>query len=148
MTHRKSYITTVFALLWIIVPSCLADAGLYKPLPQSNENDNHSSISTQEAKSLFALQKTHWDNGDRVSLVIPQLTNKELSQFIKAELGIFPYQLKRRWNRLKFSGRSRPPIIVEDENKIPNKINEFKGGIGFVPSTTNNKGLERVWIKN
>ncbi len=55
------------------------------------------------------------------------------AEFTKKILDTFPYQLRRAWDRLVFSGTGQAPTEVESIDEMYKRIVSTPGGIGYLP---------------
>ncbi len=54
------------------------------------------------------------------------------SAFVKTILGLFPYQLRRVWDRQLFSGTRQAPTTVADEDEMLRRVTTTPGAIGYL----------------
>ena len=62
-------------------------------------------------------------------------------QFSKTSLHVFPYKLRRIWDRNIYSGTGEAPITVDSEEEMLKAISSSPGAIGYA-----NKGNDNVRI--
>ncbi|KKN04326.1 hypothetical protein LCGC14_1098510, partial [marine sediment metagenome] len=68
--------------------------------------------------------------------------------FCKTLLGMFPYQLRKIWDRQIFSGTGVGPIQLNTEKEMIQAIADNKGAIGYISSTadTNSHSISTVEV--
>jgi len=93
-----------------------------------------SSVSRSELIAILSLQKRYWDNGERIVILVPPITNPDFSQFVIEHTGLYPYQLQRRWDRSRFAGRGRAPIKVSSPEEALQLLKSTPGALAFLPS--------------
>jgi hypothetical protein len=60
-------------------------------------------------------------------------------------LQLFPYQLRRAWDRQLFSGTGQAPTVVADEQEMLRRVAATPGAIGYasaVPDDASVRALE------
>ncbi|MDF1688570.1 MAG: hypothetical protein P1U35_03045 [Cycloclasticus sp.] len=62
-------------------------------------------------------------------------------QFSKTNLQVFPYKLRRIWDRNIYSGTGEAPTTVDTEEEMLKAISTHTGAIGYA-----NKGNDNVRI--
>lgn len=96
-----------------------------------NSNVGIQTLSQNEARLYLTMRVTQWPNGTPVKVfVLPD--NHPLHQRItKSELGLYPYQLRRAWDRQLFSGTGQVPVTVSTEGELIKRVGETPGAIGY-----------------
>lgn len=112
----------------------------------ANPDGLPSNISNQQLANILTLKKTAWSNKQRIQIYLYHEDSEAFSSFIVEQLGLFPYQLRRHWQRASFSGRASAPVIVDDLDELVEIISKTPGAIGFIPHTMISGELERVEI--
>ncbi|RLA24649.1 MAG: hypothetical protein DRQ61_00390 [Gammaproteobacteria bacterium] len=116
------------------------------PVSQAVEVITHpdlkiESLSAIKARNIFSMRSHNWPDGSPVRVYVLSDDNDLHKQFSKQKLGIFPYKLRRVWDRYVFSGTGQAPITVENEDEMIEVISTTKGAIGYA-----NKGSVNVHI--
>ncbi len=112
----------------------------------ANPDGPPSSISNQQLASILTLKKTTWPNKQRIQIYLYHEDSEAFSLFIVEQLGLFPYQLRRHWQRASFSGRASSPVIIDNMDELVEIIATTPGAIGFIPHTMISAELKRVEI--
>jgi hypothetical protein len=94
--------------------------------PQNN------SITLSDIKRLYSLSRKLLPNGDRAALAVLPLKNKESVNAFRFLLGLYPYQLQRKWDRAVFSGKGSQPDVFADSAALVEYVQNNKGAIGYV----------------
>ena len=98
--------------------------------------DRDSSIEALEAsevRRIFLGKTNHFPNGDRAKPV--EVNNSELRrQFYRQISGKTLSQLNAYWATLLFTGKGRPPQVVEDVEALVEQLPRQPGTITYVPS--------------
>lgn len=100
----------------------------------ANAKAETRSLSFHQLRALFSGQIVHWPNGLPVALVVMDDSNDLHVQFSKQILNIYPYQLRRIWDRLMYSGMRPPPIVVSTDEEMLRVVSAIPGAIGYIPS--------------
>ncbi len=115
----------------------------YPAQPQDmirNPSLPETSLNRSEAGLLFSLRAQRWADGQDVKVFVLPDDNKIHSGFLKKVLGLFPYQLRRVWDRQVFSGTGQAPITVSSEAEMIDRVSSTRGAIGYIgPSTTSDR---------
>jgi ABC-type phosphate transport system substrate-binding protein len=89
-------------------------------------------LSRNSLRAIFAMRQTEWSDGSVVQVFVLEDKNSTHIAFCKNVLGMFPYQLRRVWDRQVFSGTGTAPTIVESEQEMLIRVAETPGAIGYV----------------
>ena len=100
-----------------------------------NAETKVESLSQKELRSLFSLRRSVWADGTDVRLVTMPDGDKLHKQFIEKQLKLFPYQVKRLWDRQIFSGSAVRPLQAKSVNEVIELVGKTKGAIGYSPSS-------------
>jgi ABC-type phosphate transport system substrate-binding protein len=131
----------LLVLLLAALPAAALAAGLYV-----GRDSPVTSISAAQLTHIFALRQTSWAGQERIRIFLPQTQSPEYTDFTKRYLGLFPYQLRRHWDRATFSGRATPPVLFSSDQALVEAIATTPGAIGFVPASVDTAELIRVEI--
>lgn len=117
---------------------CLSMAGFSLPV-QPQEVIVHADVprrtlSQNEARLLFTLRLRQWAEDRSVQVFVLADDNPLHIAFVKDVLALFPYQLRRVWDRQIFSGTGQGPIAVADEQEMIQRVATTPGAIGYVQS--------------
>lgn len=89
-------------------------------------------LSRQQLRAIFSLSKQHWNNRQTIAVFVLPADGKAHDQFSRQILAIFPYQLKKNWDRLAFSGMGVPPTEVSDDQSMIEHVSTRPGAIGYI----------------
>ena len=137
---------TIVLLVFINKPSVLLAADVI-----ASPNVQTASLSLNELRHIFFMRTQEWPDGTPIK-VYALSDNSELhKQFSKEKLGVFPYKLRRLWDRNTFSGTGQAPVVLDNELDMIKVISAGKGGIGYVSDkiiNNSNQGLFNVLFIN
>jgi ABC-type phosphate transport system substrate-binding protein len=90
-------------------------------------------ISQSTLRAIFCMRMRQWPNGKPIKVfVLPEQNTVHVS-FSKEVLNTFPYQLKRSWDVLVFSGSGQAPSVAESPKEMLQKVSSTPGAIGYMP---------------
>ena len=89
-------------------------------------------LSRNEARLFFTLRLQRWGDDQAVKVFVLPDDHPVHREFAKTVLGLFPYQLRRVWDRQLFSGTGQAPIIVSSEQEMLRRVATTPNAIGYV----------------
>jgi len=89
-------------------------------------------LSRNDLRAIFAMRIPHWPDGTTIQVFVLEDKNTVHISFCKHLLGIFPYQLRRIWDRQVFSGTGISPTTVKTEQEMREQVAKTKGAIGYI----------------
>lgn len=128
------------ALIWCIyfAPSVVAQTLIVNPQVSDTQ------LTRNSARAIFAMRTPQWSDGTPVHVFVLADNHPIHSEFTKQVLGMFPYQLRRIWDRQVFSGTGIAPITVESEQEMLDRVAETKGAIGYIHSNKLNSSVKAI----
>lgn len=121
-------IRLITLLLIAIIPSTL----LAEQTVIANGSVQRDILSRQQLRAIFSLSKQHWNNNQSIKVCVLPANDQTHKLFSRKILAIFPYQLKRNWDRLAFSGMGIPPTVVTNDQEMIEYIGSKPGAIGYI----------------
>jgi hypothetical protein len=85
------------------------------------------------AWAIFSMRLRTWSDGSATSVFVLNDNMPMHAEFTKKILDTFPYQLRRAWDRLVFSGTGQAPTEVESIDEMYKRIVSTPGAIGYLP---------------
>ncbi|MFD2113122.1 hypothetical protein [Thiorhodococcus fuscus] len=104
-----------------------------------------SSLTRNEALLYFTGRLQRWPNGVPVKVFVLPDSDALHRNFVKSVLGLYPYQLRRVWDRQVYSGTGQAPVLVSSEAEMIERVASTAGGIGYaheVPADARVRSLE------
>lgn len=129
----KKQISTILLLFFIYKPSVLLATDVI-----ASSNVSISSLSLNELRHIFFMRVQQWPDGTPIKVYVLKDSNELHKQFSKEKLGVFPYKLRRLWDRNTFSGTGQAPIVLDNELDMMKTISASQGGIGYARKKTIN----------
>lgn len=99
------------------------------------------------AWAVFSMRLRTWSDGSPTTVFVLGDGNPIHAEFSKTVLDTFPYQLRRAWDRLVFSGTGQAPIEVNSITEMRDRILSTPGSIGYLPPALVDKGMKTVKIE-
>lgn len=107
----------------------------------ANPSVQIESLTIRNARNIFSMRTRNWANSTPIKVYVLDDNDDLHKQFSKQILGIFPYKLRRVWDRNTFSGTGQAPITVDSEEEMIKAISTTKNAIGYA-----NKGNVNVHV--
>jgi len=98
-----------------------------------------SSLSATEARNIFTMRTQQWPDGQPIKVFVLNDNNPLHKHFSKENLRVFPYKLRRIWDRNIYSGTGDAPTTLDTEEEMIKAISTLAGAIGYA-----NKGGKDV----
>ncbi len=99
-----------------------------------NESVSTKSLSVKELLDVYTLNKSHWDDGSRITVF--DLKGGKTKESFLSYLGMTEDELKRIWLRKQFTGKARPPRALTDEEEVLEAVARTPGAIGYISERT------------
>lgn len=78
------------------------------------------------------MRTRSWPDGTPIKIFVLDDGDPVHKAFTKQRLNLFPYKLRRVWDRYLFSGTGQPPITVKDFEEMLNRVSSTRGAIGYI----------------
>jgi len=85
-----------------------------------------------DLRSIFSMRTRYWTNGEKIRVFVLPDDNVLHKAFVKQRLHMFPYQLRRTWDRMTYTGTGQPPVTVNSVSEMLEKIKRTKYSIGYI----------------
>ncbi len=98
-----------------------------------NSDVPDQAISQSTLRAIFSMRMRQWPDGKPIRVyVLPEQSSAHIL-FAKEVLNTFPYQLKRSWDVLVYSGSGQAPSVAETPQEVLQKVSSTPGAIGYLP---------------
>jgi len=91
-----------------------------------------TSLSKNNLRAIFAMRIPQWSDGSAIHVFVLEDSHPIHTSFTKHILGMFPYQLRRIWDRQVFSGTGIAPTIVKTSEEMRERVSKTQGAIGYL----------------
>ena len=122
MTHR----IFILAALLLLFGSAAVQA---QTVVVVNASVDARDMSVEELRDVFTLNKTHWDDGTRISVF--DLKAGRPKQDLYTHIDMSETSLQRIWLRKQFTGTARPPKALGSEEALLDMVAKTAGAIGY-----------------
>lgn len=126
---RSSFILTTLLALHSI--SCFA----YTPeriVVVTNQNNEVQVFDKKGLIDLFMGKYSAFPNGKKATPIDVEFDAKLKAQFYEALVGLPLARVNAYWSRLKFSGRVKPPAIVQTIDDVKLRLEEDESALAYV----------------
>ncbi len=109
----------------------------------AHNNVAQQQLSLSELRAIFSMRQRYWNEGNKIRVFVLSDNHPVHRDFAKHQLGIFPHQLRRTWDRQVFSGTGQAPDEVDSEQEMLNAIMNTPNSIGYFET---NPEIENVHV--
>lgn len=110
-----------------------------------------SVLSYEQLKAIFTLQTQKWDDGTKILVVMLPDDSVITKRFLSEHLGINVYRFRELVDAKIYSGKARPPVLVDSEREVFSAIIRSNGSIGFangsIVAGDNKNGYKKIQIR-
>ncbi len=104
-------------------------------------------LSRNELRAIFAMRRRVWPDGTPIRVFVLPDDHPLHLIFCKKILRVYPYQLRRLWDRNVFSGTGPAPVEVDSLREMHDRIGEVAGAIGYLPPEWIDERVKAVEIR-
>lgn len=104
-------------------------------------------LTLNEARLYMTMRLTEWPNGTPVRVFVLPDNNSRHIRVSKTVLGLYPYQLRRAWDRQVFSGTGQAPTTLSDEHEMLERVASTPGAIGYSSTVPKNSEILSVEVR-
>ncbi len=132
--HKKDkWLISRICAHWLTVILCLpfSFASALEVIVNRSVAENHLDKGT-DLRAIFSLRTRYWADGELIHIYVLPDNNSVHQAFVKHKLQMFPYQLRRTWNRIIYTGSGQAPITVYSVKEMLEKIKTTRNAIGYI----------------
>jgi len=89
-------------------------------------------IARRTLRAIFGMRMRNWSDGESITVFVLDDRDPRHMNFCESNLGMLPYNLRRHWDRLIFSGTGRAPIRVSTAEEMIDLVRKTPGAIGYI----------------
>jgi len=104
-------------------------------------------LTRNEARLYFTMRLKNWPNGTLVKVFVLPDNNALHGSFANRILELYPYQLRRVWDRQLFSGTGQAPTTVASEQEMLDRVATTPGAIGYASGLPSNSSLRVLEVR-
>jgi hypothetical protein len=86
-------------------------------------------------RAAFTMRLREWPDGTPVRVFVLPDQNPLHEKFCREQLAVYPYALRRIWDRLVFTGTGFAPQTVRSEQEMLDRVAQTPGAIGYRSGT-------------
>jgi hypothetical protein len=105
------------------------------------------SLSQNEARLFLSMRLKQWPNGQPLRVFVLPDNHPLHERVVKSVLGVYPYQLRRAWDRQLFSGTGQAPAVVSTAAELIDRVAKTPGAIGYAESATLHSDVRAVEVR-
>ena len=138
------HIQLFFVFTALALFASAAQAGEIKII--ANSSVGASSISAEEIKGVFLLNKTSLDDGSHVQPVLAK-GGPAHEALLKEYLGKTDAALQTYYRSLVFTGKASMPKILASDAEVAAYVAKTKGAVGYVGAAADAAGVKVLDVK-
>jgi hypothetical protein len=113
----------------------------------ANPSVSVKTLSLNKARAIFYMRGPEWSDGSPVTVIVLEDDNPLHRQFSKQNLHLFPYRLRRVWDRNLFSGTGPIPEVVKNSREMINRVASTPGAVGYADKESIDEGVQIIEIR-
>lgn len=117
------------------------------PVVIVNPTVEETAISQVALRAIFGMRLRTWPDQTPIKVYVLRDNDPIHEGFCKNILNVFPYQMRRAWDRLVFSGTGQAPIQVTSEEEMRKRVAVAPGAIGYLLSVEPDDSVRRLSIQ-
>lgn len=145
ITQRWSWRSIAHLVFAAIILSQLAQ-GVYAQEIVVNPSVQEKTLTRGVLRAIFSMRLRTWPDGSLIQVFVLSDNSPLHVKFSKSILNIFPYQLRRTWDRLVYSGTGQAPLEVESINEMAQSVASTPGAIGYLPEGKVNRQVRKIQV--
>ena len=106
-----------------------------------NKSVSTSGYSKADIRAIFTMQKRRWSNNKQIKVYTLPDNNPLHKDFVKNNLNMLTYHVRKVWDRMTFSGTGTAPVELESEQDMIDKIATTPDSIGYINSRPDNENI-------
>lgn len=104
-------------------------------------------LSQNALRAIFGMRLRTWPDKSPIRVFVLEDAHPTHNQFAKTILSIFPYQLRRLWDRLVYSGTGQAPNTVGSQDEMRTRVATTPGAIGYLEKDQVDASVRVVEVK-
>jgi hypothetical protein len=132
MRMRRTKSLVIFHLLGVLLMAAMSSAKAVEIV--CNRDVPVIQMSRMELQAFFTMRLRSWPDGAPTRVFVLPDNAPAHAEFSKRILDMFPYQLRRYWDRLVFSGTGQAPTELNSLSEMYDRVASTPGAIGYLPS--------------
>ena len=130
-----------WAAICLMAPGALGEVIVVHP------DTTMDSLPRNVARGIFSMRLREWEDGTPITVFVLADKNPSHRSFVQKVLKMFPHQLRRNWDRYRYTGTGQAPIQVRDEQEMIERILATPGSIGYIHEDATDAQLHTVHVQ-
>lgn len=122
-----------FSLTLVFLFTILPLSEIYAQEVIVNSNVSQTKMLRNTLRAIFGMRLHKWPDGSAIKVFVLRDDDTVHIKFSKSILHMFPYQLRRAWDRQVYSGTGQAPNEVASIEEMRKKVAGTPGAIGYLP---------------
>lgn len=151
--HQEAALIAGFALSRLVSSSllglilCLGFGPVWALGLIANIDVDTNAVTRNEARLYFTMRLKKWPNGTLVKVYVLPDNDPLHRRFANEVLNLYPYQLRRVWDRQLFSGTGQAPTVVSSEEEMRRRVATTPGAIGYADGPLQDPDLRALEVR-
>ncbi|MEY6432085.1 hypothetical protein ABC977_06630 [Thioalkalicoccus limnaeus] len=133
--------------LTLLILSLVSPSGSTQVFLIAHESAEIASLTRNEARLFFTMRLKNWPNGTLTKVYVLNDNHELHRRFANEILGLYPYQLRRVWDRQLFSGTGQIPITVTNEQEMLDRLQSTPGAVGYLSHKIEHSALRVIEVQ-
>lgn len=113
----------------------------------ANKSVTVSQMTVANARAVFGMRQVKWPDGSLIRVFVLPDAHPLHGALCKERLNIYPYQLRKSWDRLVYSGMAQAPVEVASEAELVASVAATPGAIGYASRAPNNDKVRVINVE-
>jgi len=123
-----------------LAPACALDLIAHKDVDKS-------AVTRNEARLYYTMRLKKWPDGTLVKVYVLPDNHALHRRFANEVLNLYPYQLRRVWDRQLFSGTGQAPTVVASEAEMRQRVATTPGALGYTDAPPQDPDLRALEVR-
>jgi len=147
-----SNLKNIFFLFFILQSYCFAkgidDQTMGPVVPVVNHLLKQDTISKHGLSAIFKMRLLEWKDGTAITVYVLADDRPLHKVFCKKTLNVFPYQMRKTWDQLVFSGSGQAPTQLNSKAEMIRKLSSTPGAIGYLRASEITESIKVLHIES
>lgn len=131
-SRMRALLKTMLSRCWLVLGLAVCTPVMAQEVIV-NPDVADRSVSQSSLRAIFSMRMRQWPTGKPIKVFVLPSENTVHVSFSKSVLNTFPYQLKRSWDLMVYSGSGQAPTEVGSPQEMLQKVSSTPGAIGYLP---------------
>ncbi|MBI1422225.1 MAG: phosphate ABC transporter substrate-binding protein [Gammaproteobacteria bacterium] len=143
MSKLQNVFGSVLAILLLVavIPNVQAEIAVI-----TNPDVKEIGLSKDKLADIYLGRKKSYSDGSRVEPVDQEADTAVRDKFYRAVVKMSNSEVNRYWAKLKFTGKGKPPRVVNGDESVRDWVASHSGAIGYIDGKYLNDSVKVVLI--